>query len=147
LEGGEGVDGTRLGRELYGGGSKQTCKESGTGGPVLQVSMKIVAWNYRGLGNRPTVRGLLELQKSEGADILFLLETKLDKRRLEKFRWMLGLTNMLVRSRKRMEGIAVFWRRGIDVSLQGMSQHYIDVDVKGGWISLEIHEGVWRVTK
>jgi exonuclease III len=58
--------------------------------------MKIVAWNCRGLGNRPAVRGLLELQKSEGADILFPSETKLDKRRMEKFRWQLGLTNMLV---------------------------------------------------
>jgi hypothetical protein len=29
-------------------------------------------------------------------------------------------------------GIAVFWRRGIDVSLRGMSQYRINVDVKEG---------------
>jgi len=59
--------------------------------------MKIVAWNCRGLGNRPTVRGLLDCQKTVGADILFLSETKLDKRRMERFRWMLGLSNMVVK--------------------------------------------------
>ena len=59
--------------------------------------MKIVAWNCRGLGNRPAVRGLLGMQKSEGADILFLSETKLDERRMQKFRWMLGLPNMIVK--------------------------------------------------
>jgi exonuclease III len=58
--------------------------------------MKLVAWNCRGLGNRPAIRGLLDLQKSEGADNLFLSETKLDKRRMEFFRWRLGLPNMLV---------------------------------------------------
>jgi exonuclease III len=58
--------------------------------------MKIVIWNCRGLGNRPAVRGLLELQKSEKAEVLFLSETKLDRRRIEKFRWMLGLSNMVV---------------------------------------------------
>jgi hypothetical protein len=72
------------------------CEVSRTGGPVLQSPMKIVAWNCRGLGNRPTVRELLEIQKSEGANILFSSETKLDKRRIERFQWLLGLSNTLV---------------------------------------------------
>jgi exonuclease III len=55
--------------------------------------MKLVAWNCRGLGSRLVVCSLLELQKKENADILFLSEMKLDKRRIEKFWWMLGLTN------------------------------------------------------
>jgi exonuclease III len=59
--------------------------------------MKIVAWNCRGLGNRPAVRGLMDLQKSEAADILFLSEMKLDRRMMERFRWMLGLPNMVVK--------------------------------------------------
>jgi exonuclease III len=59
--------------------------------------MKLVSWNCRGLGNRLAVRGLLDLQKSERANVLFLSEIKLDRRRMEKFRWMLGLTNMVVK--------------------------------------------------
>jgi exonuclease III len=62
----------------------------------VRVSMKIVAWNCRVLRNRPTVRGLLGFQKSEGVDILFLLETKLDKLMMVRFQWMLGLPNTLV---------------------------------------------------
>jgi exonuclease III len=93
--------------------------------------MKIVAWNCRGLGNRSAVRGLLDLQKSEGADILFFSETKLDRQRMEMFRWMVGLANMVVKDADgKGGGMAVFWRRGIDVTLRNMSKYHIDVDVK-----------------
>jgi hypothetical protein len=34
------------------------------------------------------------------------------------------------RKGKEKGGIAVFWWRGINVSLRGLSQYYIDVDVK-----------------
>lgn len=58
------------------------------------------------------------------------------------FRWMLGLTNVLVQEGGAGGagwggGIAVFWRRGIDVTLRKMSQYYIDVDVReeDGWRS------------
>lgn len=78
----------------------------------------MIAWNCRGLGNRPIVRGLLALQKNEDPDILFLSETRLDKHRVEKFRSMLGLNNMLVQNNKGTGGgIALFWRRGINVTL------------------------------
>jgi exonuclease III len=103
--------------------------------------MKIAVWNCRGLGNRSTVRGLLGFQKSEGADILFLSETKLDERRMQRFRWMLGLTNMLVHDcGGQGGGIAVLWRRGVDVSLRTMSKYHIDMDIKG------TNGGSWRFT-
>jgi hypothetical protein len=73
----------------------------------------------------------MDLQKSEGADILFLSEIRMNKRRMEKFRWMLVLTNMLVREGKgKGGGFAVFWRKGVDVSLRSISDYFMDVDVK-----------------
>ena len=58
--------------------------------------MKIIAWNYRGLGNAPAVRGLLRCQKSEVGDILFLSETKMNEKRMEVMRKKLGMARMEV---------------------------------------------------
>jgi exonuclease III/phage terminase Nu1 subunit (DNA packaging protein) len=82
------------------------------------------------LGNGPAVRGLLALQKKEDPDILFLSETKLKGKKMEKFRNMLGLQHMLVKDCVgKSGGLALFWRRGINVELRWMGRMHIDVNV------------------
>ena len=93
------------------------------------------------MGNPRAVRGLLKCQKSEEADILFLSETKLDERRLEKFKVLLGMGNMeVVDCVGKGGGIVVFWRRGIDVVLRSKSKNHIDMEV------LETGGSRWRFT-
>lgn len=103
--------------------------------------MRITAWNCRGLGSRPAVRSLLDLQKREDPDILFLSETRLDKCRMQKFRSMLGMHNMWVEDCKgKSGGLALFWRREINVTVRWSGRMHIDtvVEEKDGY--------KWRLT-
>ena len=104
--------------------------------------MKIVGWNSRGLGNGLAVRGLLDLQKREDPDILFLSETKMDRRRLEWLRWKLGMTQMMVKDCVGSSGgLVVFWKKELNVTIDCfISKYHIDMEVQ------ENDGFVWRFT-
>jgi exonuclease III len=103
--------------------------------------MIISSLNCRGLGNRPAVRGLLAHQKKEAPDILFLSETKLDEKGMEKFRWMLGMPHMIVQKCEgRSGGLVLLWKQGINVSLRWKGRMHIDVEV------VEQDGFKWRLT-
>ncbi|CAD6258122.1 unnamed protein product [Miscanthus lutarioriparius] len=101
------------------------------GGPARRVKMKIIVWNCRGLGNGAAVQNLLNLQKEEDPDIMFLSETKMVENRIKGFRWKLGLTNMVAKDCVGSSGgLAIFWRKEVDVHVRMISNRYIDADVK-----------------
>src|SRR5438128_1628112 len=102
--------------------------------------MRITTWNCRGLGNASAVRGLLDLQKHESPDIIFLSETKMDWRRIERFCWILQMPNVMVKDCAGCSGgLALFWKRDVDVTLKSISKYHIDVLVK------EEDGRVWRL--
>uniref|UniRef100_A0A453K4Y3 Reverse transcriptase domain-containing protein n=3 Tax=Aegilops tauschii subsp. strangulata TaxID=200361 RepID=A0A453K4Y3_AEGTS len=104
--------------------------------------MKVIAWNCHGLGNPSAVRSLLELQRAEDPDILFLSETKLREKEIEFLRWRWSLVHMVVQDCDgRCGGLALFWRRGVEVNLRSKGRCHIDAEVVA-------EDGVkWRLTR
>jgi hypothetical protein len=83
-----------------------------------------------GLGNDPAAKGLLALQKEVDPNILFLSETKMNGRRMEPFRRKLGLTNLVVKDCEgRSGGLALFWKKNIDLRVNLLCSTFVDVDV------------------
>jgi exonuclease III len=93
--------------------------------------MKIGGWNCRGLGNDPAVRGLLDLQKKEDPDVLFLSETKMKRERIEWLKWKLGMPNMIVKDcNGQSGGLVIFWKNSVNVKLVGfVSKYHIDTEI------------------
>lgn len=70
---------------------------------------------------------------------MFLSETKHDGKWLEWLRWRLGLINMVAKdSVGASGGLAVFWRKGVDLSVKSMSKYHIDMVIK------EEYDFEWR---
>ena len=92
--------------------------------------MRIGCLNCRGLGNGPAIRGLLDFQKKEDPDVLFLSETKMDEGRLEWLRWKLGLMNMVVKNCEGQSGgLALFWRNSVNLAAGLKSRYHIDATI------------------
>ena len=104
--------------------------------------MKIGRWNGRGLGNGLAICSLVELQKEEDPDMLFLSETKMVRARLEWLRWKMGMTNMIVKDCEGQSGgLALFWHEACLVDILGKDARFIDALV-------HVHADAeqWRVT-
>lgn len=85
--------------------------------------MRIMSWNWRGLGNLRTVQELCRLIKQKKPAMVFLMETKLRKIKMENVRCKLGYLNMFVVDRVgRSGGLALLWSDDILVTIQNFSR-------------------------
>ncbi|XP_021321426.1 uncharacterized protein LOC110437330 [Sorghum bicolor] len=90
--------------------------------------MKILAWNCRGLANHRAVRALLEVQRWENPDVLFLSETHLSKAKAENLKQKVGCEKFAIHeSDGRSGGLLMLWKKEVVVKPVNISQYYIDV--------------------
>ena len=55
--------------------------------------MSCITWNYRGLGNAATVKELREIAKKFAPTVLCVIETQVNKARVEGLKGTLGYDN------------------------------------------------------
>ena len=89
--------------------------------------MNSLGWNCRGLGNPRLVRALHDLVRQWAPKIVFLSETKLRTKRMERIRDRIGFANgLFVPSHGRSGGLALMWTRETDVEIKSFGRHHID---------------------
>lgn len=136
-----------LGFGLAGGGGSRGVSRDGVwigescdaGSPG---TMSLIAWNCRGLGNHTTVQVLLDLVQRKKPRVLFLCEMFVGRHRIEHVRKHLGFAYCFaVDSVGRRGGLALLWKRDVEVVIQECSLNHIDAMVR--W---DVGSIWWRCT-
>ena len=93
--------------------------------------MGLLCWNCHGLGNPQTIQELGDIVRAQDPTVVFLAETWLDEARLlklrNKFRDTLGVSRVT-----RGRGLALFWKKDVELSVENSSLNYIDVILNKG---------------
>ncbi|KAL4379969.1 hypothetical protein GQ457_02G015520 [Hibiscus cannabinus] len=94
--------------------------------------MAVLAWNVRGLGNKESVRGLMNAIRKSEPDIVFISETKQKIRYLEKIKMKMKLVHSFyVEPIGRAGGLALWWSKEVQVKILGHGKFFIDAEISG----------------
>ncbi|XP_020177948.1 uncharacterized protein [Aegilops tauschii subsp. strangulata] len=81
------------------------------------------------------------MQKKEDPDILFLFETRMNKNKVEKLRYILNMPNLVFKAYEgKSEGLALLWKRDVNLALRWMGRMHIDATIT------EADGFKWRLT-
>ena len=93
--------------------------------------MSCLSWNCRGLGNPEAVRELRNVVKQEGPVLVFDMETKINRIRVENLKQTLGFAGCFaVDSDGLSGGIGLYWSKDVSVKLKNYNSAHIDVVVR-----------------
>jgi exonuclease III len=92
--------------------------------------MNCLSWNCRGLGNPWTVQDLCRMVRDKKPDVVFLMETKMRRRKMENIRIKLGFTCMfVVDCVGKSEGLSLFWGENMKVEIKNFSHRHIGATI------------------
>lgn len=78
--------------------------------------MRVLSWNYRGLGSPPAIHLLFDEVKSKNLIFVFLMETKAGVNRMKGLQQKLELTQGITMSSDgRSGGLAMLWLEDVAV--------------------------------
>jgi exonuclease III len=90
----------------------------------------MLSWNCRGLGNPWAVQALISLVRTKKPHLVFLIETKMMKNKVEFIRIKLGYDRMFVVDCKgRSGGLLLLWNSESHMEIQNFSRHHINAVV------------------
>jgi exonuclease III len=88
--------------------------------------MKLISWNCWGAGRPPTVRAIKAFARSEGPDVLFLAETKINALKVNQLRLAMGFSDSFcVDYSGKAGGLALFWKYGVELEVVFSNQNCI----------------------
>ena len=94
---------------------------------TLAGEIRVISWNCRGLGNCRSVKALHDLVRCWNPKIVFLMEIKSKKNRMESIKNRIGFSNgLIVPSVGRSGGIALLWTREISLEVKSYTKFHVD---------------------
>lgn len=92
--------------------------------------MLALSWNCQGIGSSLTVRHLKELGRKNKLSIIFLMETKNKKRKLERIRRNMGYTGCCYVDPVGLAGgLCLWWSNDINIKIISKNKNIIDTSV------------------
>lgn len=93
--------------------------------------MNCVSANCRGMGNHPAVRELRGFVKQLDPTILFVMETKISAKRVEKLKSTFGFSGVFaVDSDGLSGGVGLFWSSAVTIDIKSYNLHHIDAVIQ-----------------